>query len=197
MTRFGARREARSNRAARTSLVVGLAVAAMVAVGCTPPPVAEMFDGGTYPVRIEVEPQTVTTEFDILGLVQCSSTTVTPEVDVDGTITVAPAELSDDTTKVTIPSASLQLPASRVSAGSFSLTCDGNQVLTIGATLDFSATAAVQTAVLDTEARTLELTDPTITITDARLLLAGAPEGTQPVELDPIDVTVPTISVPL
>jgi hypothetical protein len=174
-----------------------MAFVAVVAVGCTPPPVAEVFDGGTFPVRIEVAPQTVTTEFDILGLVQCSSTTVTPEVDIDGTLTVAPAALSEDSTKVTVPAAALELPASRVSAGSFSLTCDGNHVLTIGATLDFSATASVQTAVLDTEARTLELTDPTITITDARLLLAGAPEGTEPVELDPIDVTVPTISVPL
>lgn len=181
----------------RTAAVAAVAVLGVAGVACTPPPESEMFDGGTYPIEIEVAPQTVTNEFDLLGLVQCSTTATTPEVDIDGSLTLAPAELSPDATQVTIPSASLALPASRVSVGSFSLTCDGEHVGTLGLVLEFSAAASVQTAVLDTEARTVTLTDPTLTVTDARVSFAGAPEGTPPVELDPIDVTVPTISVPL
>ena len=173
----------------------------MLAVSaCAPPPAAEavdLFEGGTYPVEIVVAPQTVTTEFSLFGLVSCTSTSVTPSVDVRGTLTVAPAELDPAITRVTIPGASLDLPGATVSAGSLSLTCDDTVLGTIGVSLQFDAAAAVRSVVLDTEAGTLSLAEPTLTLTEVRATFAGAPAGTAPTPLAPISVTVPSIDVEL
>lgn len=178
--------------------MAAVAVAAVAMTGCTPPPASEavdLFEGGTYPVEIVVTPQTVTTEFSLFGLTTCTSTAVTPSVDVHGTLTVAPAELDPGLTRVTIPGATLELPGSTVSAGSLSLTCNGTAIGTIGVSLQFDGAASVQAAVLDTVAGTVSLTDPTITLTDVRATFAGAPAGTAPTPLDPITVTVPDIDV--
>jgi hypothetical protein len=182
----------------RMWVVAAVAVTAAVATACAPPPEADlgdMFEGGTYPVEIVVEPQTVTTEFSLFGLVNCTSTSVTPSVDIRGSLTVAPAELDPGLTEVTIPGASLELPASTVSAGSLTLSCNGSQLGTIGVSLQFDGAASVQAAVLDLAAGTISLGDPTITLTNVRATFAGAPAGTAPTPLAPITVTVPTIDV--
>ncbi len=158
-------------------------------------PAADLFEGGTYPIEIAVAPQTVTTQFDAFGLAQCEATTTTPSVDIDGTLTVAPAEIAPGLDRVVIPGATLELPGSRVSVGSLSLTCDGEHVGSIGVSVEFDATASVGAAVLDVGAASLSLADPTISITDASARFAGGPAGDTVVELDPITVTVPTVSV--
>ena len=190
----------RVRRAVRTASITIGAVVMLAVSACAPPPAAEavdLFEGGTYPVEIVVAPQTVTTEFSLFGLVSCTSTSVTPSVDVRGTLTVAPAELDPAITRVTIPGASLDLPGATVSAGSLSLTCDDTVLGTIGISLQFDAAAAVRSVVLDTEAGTLSLAEPTLTLTEVRATFAGAPAGTAPTPLAPISVTVPSIDVEL
>ena len=190
----------RVRRAVRTASITIGAVVMLAVSACAPPPAAEavdLFEGGTYPVEIVVAPQTVTTEFSLFGLVSCTSTSVTPSVDVRGTLTVAPAELDPAITRVTIPGASLDLPGATVSAGSLSLTCDDTVLGTIGVSLQFDAAAAVRSVVLDTEGGTLSLAEPTLTLTEVRATFAGAPAGTAPTPLAPISVTVPSIDVEL
>lgn len=190
----------RVRRAVRTASITIGAVVMLAVSACAPPPAAEavdLFEGGTYPVEIVVAPQTVTTEFSLFGLVSCTSTSVTPSVDVRGTLTVAPAELDPAITRVTIPGASLDLPGATVSAGSLSLSCDDTVLGTIGVSLQFDAAAAVRSVVLDTEAGTLSLAEPTLTLTEVRATFAGAPAGTAPTPLAPISVTVPSIDVDL
>lgn len=190
-------------RTSRTWAVALVAVAAVALGACAPPPeapetpVANLFSGGTYPIEIEVAPQTVTKEFSFFGLATCTATAVTPSVDIDGSLTVAGALISPSLTRVTIPGASLDLPASTVSAGSLSLTCDGTHVGTLGVSLQFDGAASIQSVVLDVTENTLSLTDPTITLTNVRATFAGAPPGTAPTPLDPITVRVPSIDVEL
>ena len=190
-------------RTSRTWAVALVAVAAVALGACAPPPeapespVPNLFSGGTYPIEIEVAPQTVTKEFSFFGLATCTATAVTPSVDIDGSLTVAGAVISPSLTRVSIPGASLELPASTVSAGSLSLTCDGTHVGTLGVSLQFDGAASIQSAVLDVAENTLSLTDPTITLTNVRATFAGAPPGTAPTSLDPITVTVPSIDVAL
>ena len=175
-----------------------IAVVCWLASACAPPPegtAADLFEGGTYPIDVVVEPQTVTTEFSLFGLATCTSTAVTPSVDLHGSLTVAPAELDPAMSRVSIPGATLELPGSTVSAGSLSLTCNGTHLGTIGVSLQFDGAASVQAAVLDTTAGTISLTDPTLTLTNVRATFAGAPAGTAPTPLDPITVTVPTVDV--
>lgn len=188
-----------TGRILRAGAATLVAAIALLGAACAPPPDAvaapSMFDGGTYEFEVVVESQTVTTEFSVLGLTRCTTTAVTPSVDLRGTMTLAPAELPDGLTSVRIPSASVQIPRATVSAGSLSLSCDGHHIGTIGLSVQFSAAASVQSATLDTVARTVTLADPTLSITDALVTFTGAPAGTAPVPLDPITITVPTIDV--
>lgn len=181
-------------------MIAATAVATMAVSACAPAPAdgpTSMFEGGTFAVDVVVEPQTVTTEFSLFGLTTCTSTTVTPSVDVHGTLTVAPAELDASFSRITIPGASLELPGSTVSAGSLSLTCNGTNLGTLGVSLQFDGAASVQSVVLDPGAGTLSLTSPTVTLTDVRATFAGAPPGTAPTPLAPITVTVPDVAVDL
>lgn len=185
-------------RVLRAASIAAMAVMALALGACTAPPEGEapdLFAGGTYAIDIVVEPQTVTTEFSFLGLATCTATSVTPSVDVHGTLTVAPAELDPSLSRVTIRGASLELPGSTVSAGSLSLRCNDTHVGTIGVSLQFDGAASVRSVVLDPAAGTLTLADPSITLTDVRATFAGVPAGTAPTQLGPITVTVPTIDV--
>ena len=179
----------RVRRAVRTASITIGAVVMLAVSACAPPPAAEavdLFEGGTYPVEIVVAPQTVTTEFSLFGLVSCTSTSVTPSVDVRGTLTVAPAELDPAITRVTIPGASLDLPGATVSAGSLSLSCDDTVLGTIGVSLQFDAAAAVRSVVLDTEAGTFatggahDTWDQLPDIRTEVLVIAGAMQPMQP-----------------
>lgn len=184
----------------RASVVAVIAAVAVVAAACAPPPeadVADWYEGGTYPIELVVEPQTVTTEFTVFGLVECTSSAVTPSLDLRGTLTVAPAQLDPAASSVVIPGATVELPGASVSAGSLSLTCNGTHIGTVGVSLAFDAAASVRSVVLDTQAGSLTLADPTLTLTDVRATFAGAPSGTEPLPLDPITVTVPTLDVAL
>jgi hypothetical protein len=190
-----------TGRILRAGAATLIAAIALLSAACAPPPdgapEASMFDGGTYDVEVVVESQSISTEFTVLGLTRCTTTAVTPAVDLRGTMTLAPAEMPDGLTSVRIPSASVTIPRATISAGSLSLNCDGHHIGTIGLSVQFSAAASVQSATLDTVARTVTLADPTLSITDALVTFSGAPAGTAPVPLDPITVTVPTISVDL
>jgi hypothetical protein len=193
-------------RRVRAGAITLIALTTLAVSACAPPPeggpadvpdAATLFEGGSFPVEIVVEPQTVTTEFSLFGMATCTSTSVTPSVDLRGALTVAPAELDPDLTRVTIPGATLELPDATVSAGSLSLSCNGAHLGTIGVSLQFDALASVQSVVLDTGTGTLTLTDPTITLTDVRATFAGGPPGAAPMPLEPVTVTVPTIDVPV
>lgn len=196
----------RQRRTTCTVLVLSLL---MVAGACAPAPgdagdggsgdavvdPTEWFLGGTYPIELVVEPQTVTTEFSFFGLATCTTTSVTPSVDLRGTLTVQPAQLDPSLTRLTIPGARLELPDATVSAGSLSLHCDDVLIGAIGVSLRFDATVQVGAVVLDTAASTLTLTDPTLTLEDVQVSLSGAPPGTAPTPLAPITVTVPSLDV--
>lgn len=189
-------------RYVRGAAVAALAAVAVLAGACAPAPgadpgeaVADLFEGGTYPIAVDVAPQTYTAEFDVFGMATCTATATTAEVDIDGSLTLQPAELAPGLDRVTIPGAVLELPGSRVSAGSLSLSCDGQHVGSIGVSIEFDGSASVQSAVLDVPSGTVSLTDPTISVTNARVTFAGGPGGSTPVPLDPITVTVPTVSV--
>ena len=125
----------------------------------------------------------------------CTVTAVTPSVDLRGTLTVGPAEMSPELRFVEIPGATLDLPGSTISAGSASLTCDGELVGALGLSLRFDAGASVQSAVLDTTERTLTLSEPTITLTDVQVVLGGPAGATPPIDLDPITMSVPTLDI--
>lgn len=188
------------SRRLRAGAITLLALGALVAGACTPPPEptpTDWFEGGTYPVEVIVASRTVTTEFSWFGLATCTSTAVTPSVELRGTLTVAAVELDPAAATVTIPGASLELPSSTVSAGSWSLTCDGTHLGTIGVSLQFDAAASVRSVVLDPSASTLRLADPTLALTGIRATFAGMPPGTAPTPLAPVTVTVPTLDVPV
>lgn len=165
--------------------------------GALVPDVAKVFAGGTFPVELVVEPQTVVAEFPLFGVIPCTSTTVTPSVDVRGTLTVAPATLAPDLSKITIPGASLELPGATVSAGSLSLACNGIHLGAVGVSLRFDALASVAEVVLDPVARTLTLAEPSVTVTNVRATFTGAPPGTSPTPLAPVTVAAPTVTVAL
>jgi len=189
-------------RMVRGALVAAATLVALVASACAPTPDGaadptpeDLFAGGTYPIELVVEPQTVTNEFSLFGMSTCTVTAVTPSVDLRGTLTVGPAEMSPELRFVEIPGATLDLPGSTISAGSASLTCDGELVGALGLSLRFDAGASVQSAVLDTTERTLTLSEPTITLTNVQVVLGGPAGTTPPIDLDPITVSVPTLDI--
>lgn len=187
-----------ATRTFRTGAVALLAAAAALSA-CAPQPEPlgpELFEGGSYPVEIVVEPQDVTTEFTFLGS-QCSSTTTTPSVDVRGTLTVEPAELDPAAASVVLPGAELDLPGGTVSAGSVSLSCSGSPLGSVGLQLKFDALATTTSVVLDTSASTLTMTDPTVTLRNARITFTGAAAGLPAVPLGPVEVSVPSILIEL
>jgi hypothetical protein len=199
-------------RQRRTTWTVLVVATLLVTAACAPAPgdttgdggngagavvPTEWFLGGSYPVEIVVEPQTVTTEFSFFGLATCTTTSVTPSVDLRGTLTVQPAQLDASLTRLTIPGARLELPDASVSAGSLSLHCDDVLIGAVGVSLRFDAAVQVGSVVLDTTAGTLTLTDPTLTLDDVQVTFSGAPPGTAPTPLAPITVTVPSIEVPV
>lgn len=188
-----------TGRFLRAGVATLIAAVALLSAACAPPPdgapEASMFDGGTYAIEVDVESQTHSVEYMLWGVVSCTTTVTSPAVDLSGTMTLAPAEMPDGLSSVRIPSASVQIPQANISVGSLSLSCDGHHIGKVGLTLQFSAAASVQSATLDIVAGTVTLADPTLTITDASVAFTGS--GLEPVQLDPITVTVPTISVDL
>ncbi len=185
------------------ALLVAL-VMALAGSACAPSPDGstgltpdQLFGGGSYPIELVVEPQTLTSEFSFFGLATCTSTVVTPSADLTGTLTLTPAEMSPDLRIVTIPGATLELPGSTISLGSVSLTCDGTRIGTAGLSLRFDGAASVQAAVLDTDAATVTLADPTIELTNVQVSFSGAAAGTPPLDLDPITLAIPTLDVDL
>ena len=188
-----------TGRILRTGAATLIAAVALLSAACAPPPdgtpESSMFDGGTYAIEVDVESQSHSVDYMLWDLIPCTTTVTSPAVDLDGTVTLAPAEMADGLTSVRIPSASVQIPRATITVGSLSLSCDGHHIGSVGLTLQFSAAASVQSATLDTVAGTVTLADPTLTITDASVAFTGA--GLEPVQLDPITVTVPTISVDL
>jgi hypothetical protein len=188
-----------SVRTIRTSAVALATVGVTALSACAPPSAPagpEIFSGGTYPVEIVVEPQEVTTDFTFLGS-SCSATTTTPSVDVRGTLTVEPAELDPASASVILPGAELDLPSGTVSAGSISLTCNGSSLGSVGLQLRFDALATSTSVVLDTSASTLTMTDPSVSLRNARVTFTGAAAGLPEVPLGPVEVTVPSILIEL
>jgi hypothetical protein len=190
-----------TGRILRTGAAALIAAVALLGAACTPPPEgtpeSSMFDGGTYAIEVDVESQSHSVDYMLWGLVSCTTTVTSPAVDLSGTMTLAPAEMPDGLTSVRIPSASVQIPRANISVGSLSLSCDGHHIGTVGLAMQFSAAGSVQSATLDTVARTVTLSDPTLSITDATVTFDGTAAGNAPVALDPITVTVPTISIDL
>jgi hypothetical protein len=182
-------------RATATAVLAG--VLALLAAACAPAPGDPgtpgdgTFGGGTYPIEVAVPAQTVTSTFDLFGLGTCTTTTTTPSFRLPGTATLSAVEIDPDLTSVVVPEASIVLPGATVSAGSLALECFGVPLGSVGLAVDFDGAAEVRSARLDVATRTVTLTDPVVSITNASLTIGDLP----PVPIDPFTVTVPTIDV--
>lgn len=186
----------RSGRLARRgSVAVVVAATLGLLAACAPSPGTTVFDGGTYDVELVVPPQVASTSFDLFGLTTCTSEVTTPSVEVRGTATLAPAELDPHSAVVRIPSATVELPRTRASAGSWTLTCWDAPIVTVGFSVELDGVVSAHGALLDTTTNRVTVDDPTIAVTDAVLLLDGEPFGIGPIPLDPFTVTVPAIDV--
>jgi hypothetical protein len=171
---------------------VVLALAALMAA-CTPMPGTTLEDGGSYVVEVSIPSQEVTNEFPLpFGLGTCIAAVHTPEVAIPNTtVEVPPFEYEMGATHATIPGVTVELPRSRVSAGSFSVTCNGHELGRIGVSIEFEAVVEVRSATIELETSAVFLHDTTIDVTDAEATFAGAPAGTPPVQLDPFSVDIP------
>lgn len=182
----------------RAAALAVIALAA-VAAGCTPAPGTNLIEGGKYVVEMSVPPQYISNDFELpLGLGTCTAAVTTPEVNIPGTtVELPPFEYDMGARTASIDEVSVQLPRSRVSAGSFSLTCGGQLVGSIGVSIEFDALASMQSATLELDTGTVTLDRPTISITGAEATFVGAPAGTPPVPLDPIVLEVPQFEIRL
>ena len=114
----------------------------------------------------------------------------------DGTtVEVPPFEYDLDARTASLSEVSVQLPRSRVSAGSFSLTCNDQLIGTIGVSIEFDAVVSVRSGTLDLDSRVVTLDQPTVSITGAEATFAGAPAGTPPAPLDPITIEIPEFEI--
>ncbi len=189
------RTRAPRTRVPRAALLALAAVA--IAAGCTPAPGTNVIDGGEYVVAMSVPSQHITNDFELFfGLAICTASVTTPEVEIPGTtVELPPFEYDLDARTASIPAVSVQLPRSRVSAGSFSLTCNDQLIGTIGVSIEFDALASVQSATLDLDSGRVTLDRPTVSVTGAEATFAGAPAGAPPVPLDPITIDVPEFEI--
>jgi len=175
--------------------ILAAVVLTLAALGaaCTPMPGTTWEDGGTYAVEVSIPSQEITNEFALpfwLGF--CVATVTTPEVEIPGTtVEVPPFEYEMGATTATIPGVTVELPRSRVSAGSFSLSCNGHELGRVGISIEFDGVVGIQSATLDLETSGVTLHDPTLRVTDAEATFAGAPAGTPPVQLDPFTIQIP------
>jgi len=180
----------------RIVTIVALALAA-VATACTAMPGTTLEDGGTYAVAVSIPAQQVTNEFPLpFGLGSCTAEITTPAVEVPGTTVELPPfeyEVGDPT--ASIPGVAVELPRSRVSAGSFSLACNGHELGRIGVAIEFEGTATIQSATLHLDTRTLILADPVLEVRDAEATFDGAPAGTPPVPLEPFTLELPELII--
>lgn len=190
-----ARRLARSAAALLVVVVIG--------AGCAPPleplDAPRWFDGGTYALDLDVPPSTVETTYPIFGgLVTCTTVVTTPSLEVpEASLTLSPVALDVPRGTVTIPEATVQLPQARLSVGAVSLSCDGQKIGSAGLELRFDAAASTGTAELDVATGQVTLGAPTIQVSNARLVFTGAPSGLGPVLLPPLDLELPTVTVPV
>ncbi len=183
----------------RLRLLAVATMAVVVAAGCTPTPGSSVVDGGSYVVQVSIPPQYIANRFDLpFGLGSCTAAVTTPAVDIPGTtVELPPFEYELGATTAHLPAVSIELPRSRVSAGSFSLTCRDQLIGSIGVVIDFDAVASVSGATVDLETMQVTLDQPTLSVTDATAVFAGAPAGTQPVPLDPITLQIPEFRIQL
>jgi hypothetical protein len=180
----------------RIVMIVALALAA-VATACTAMPGTTLEDGGTYAVEVSIPAQEVTNEFPLpFGLGSCIAAITTPEVDVPGTtVELPPFEYAPGDPTASIPAVTIELPRSRVSAGSFSLACNGVELGRIGVAIEFEGTATISSATLHLDTRTLILADPVLEVRDAEATFAGAPADTPPVPLEPFSLELPELII--
>ncbi len=194
----GAPRSTNAPRRTARLAVAALAVALVsVAAGCTAAPGTDLVNGGEYTIELSVPSQHVSNDFELFfGLAICSASITTPEVRIPGTtVEVPPFEYELGARTASIPEVSVQLPRSRVSAGSFSLTCNDQLIGTIGLAIEFDALVSVRSGTLDLETRVVTLDRPTITVTGAEATFAGAPVDAPPVPLDPITIELPEFEI--
>ena len=189
------RTRAGRTRALRPALIA-IAVLAVTAA-CTPTPGTNPVDGGSYVVEMSVPSQHFSNDFELFfGLAICTASITTPEIHIPGTtVEVPPFEYDLDARTASLAQVSVQLPRSRVSAGSFSLTCNDQLIGTIGVSIEFDAVVSVRSGTLDLDSRVVTLDRPTITVTGAEATFAGAPDGTPPAPLDPITIEVPEFEI--
>ncbi len=166
-----------------------------VAAACSPSPGMSMFQGGTYDLDLSLPPQHASQTFPVANLGTCTITADTPQITLPGaTLTVGDAEFDQVAGTATIPHAEVVVPHAVVPIGTVSLSCFGNAVATLDVSVELEATASVQSAVFDADDNTITLTQPTISIPSAKLIVTGAPVPLPPIALPPISVTVPTIT---
>ncbi|UDY37538.1 hypothetical protein [Dermatobacter hominis] len=174
-----------------------MAVVIMLGVlaACSPQPGAPVFPGGTYDLDLSLPPQHLSETFPVANLGTCTVTVDSPEIRLDGaTLTAGEGVVDQVDGTITVPDAKIVVPHSTIQLGSVALECFGNPVGSLSVAVEIEATASVQSAVFDAGERTLTLTQPTISIPTAKLIVTGSGTTLPPFSLPPIDITVPTIS---
>ena len=169
---------------------------ATVAAACSPSPGMPVFSGGTYALRLAVPPQHASESFLVAGLGTCTITVDSPEILLAGaTLTVGEATLDETESTATLADGKVDVPRQTVALGTVSLECAGNPVGSLDVAIDVQASATLKSVVFDGDDNTLTLVEPTISIPDAKLIVTGWGSSLPPIDLPPIDVTVPTVSI--
>ena len=180
----------------RSAAVVAALVLVAVASACSPAPGSSTFQGGTYDLDLSLPPQHAEQSFPIPGVGTCTITVDVPQISLPGaTLTVGDAEFDQTAGTATIPNASVTVPHATVPIGTVALECAGHAVGSISVAVELEATGSVRTVVFDAVNRTLTLTQPQLSIPSARILVTGTGLELAPLELPPIQITVPTVSL--
>jgi hypothetical protein len=189
---------ARTTRRTRTAAATAVLALVALVSACSASPGASMFRGGTYDLDLSLPPQHASQSFPVANLGTCTVTVDTPRITLPGaTLTVPDVAFDQVEGTATIAGASVLVPHSTIPVGTVSLECFGEPVGSVAVSVELEASASVASAVFDVDTRTITLTRPTISIPAAKLIVTGGGLSLPPIALPPVDVSVPTVSVPL
>ncbi len=166
---------------------MAVAVLALVAAACSPPPGGIPVQGGTFDVDVTVPSQSFSYDFLL-----CTATASTNPVQLTGaTITVPSVVVAPGTSTITVPSVEVVIPSGTAAAGSLNISCFGTSLGTVDIALTIAGTATTGAAVLNMVTGELSLVDATIQLDGATVEIPGV--GSIP--LPPFDVSLGDIQI--
>ncbi|MFM7063170.1 MAG: hypothetical protein ACKO04_06730 [Actinomycetes bacterium] len=167
---------------------LGTAAFAAFAMGaCTPQPGSIPFDGGTFSVDVTVPPQTFSVDYLV-----CTTTATTDAINLTGaTVTIPPISIDPSLSVISVPSATVDIPAGTSAAGSLTLTCFDRTFGPVEIQLSLAGSVTTQTATLNTATKTITLSSATLTLDGASIVIPGI----RSIALPPIDVSLGSITI--